>query len=211
MLEFFKKNSYLIVRLMLNQFGMTVFGLMTSMAAAAVDNALAGDGAVGRTCMIWVSVFAIIFYMYINYMAMKEEGQKDKIRLDAGRAEYTPLRGLGIGFFGSLINLVLGVLIVVLSIVTTAAPSAIDAVGGFLGGAKLLESIILAMYWGLMLGVSGVQTIAELPSFWFIIIPLPAMAVSAVAYYFGLSGIDIFGFVKKLFVPVDGKKNKNKK
>lgn len=210
MIDFLKKNSYLIVRLILNQIGMTIFGLMTSMAAAAVDNSLAGGGEVQRTCMIWVSVFAILFYMYINYMAMKEEGQKDKIRLDAGRAEYTPLRGLGIGIWGSAVNLILGIIIVVLSVVTSVIPDAIDAVGGILGGSKLLESVILAMYWGLMLGLSGVQTIAEVPSFWFIIIPLPTVAIAALGYYFGLSNISIFGFVKKLFTPEDAKKTSQK-
>lgn len=210
MLKFLKNNSYLIVRIILNQIGMTMFGLMTSMAAAAVDNSLSGGGEVRRTCMTWVSVFAILFYMYINYMAMKEEGQKDKIRLDAGRAEYTPLRGLGIGFASSFLNIVLGVVIVILSVVVNIAPDTIDAVGGILGGSKLLESVILAMYWGLMLGVSGVATIAELPSFWFVIIPLPTVIVTAVAYYFGLTGVEIFGFVKKLFLPEASKKTNKK-
>lgn len=206
MFGFVKKNSYLIVRLILNQIGMTIFGLMTSMAAAAVDNALAGGGEVQRTCMIWVSVFSIVFYMYINYMAMKEEGQKDKIRLDAGRAEYTPLRGLFIGIWGSVLNVILGIVITVLSVVITVSPEAADSVGGILGGSKLIESVILAMYWGLMLGASGVQTIAEVPFFWFLIIPLPTVAVSAVAYWFGLSDVNIFRYVKKFFTPENSKK-----
>ncbi len=206
MLGFLKNNSYLIVRLMLNQIGMTIFGLMTSMTAAAIDNSLAGGGEVRRTCMIWVSVFSIIFYMYINYMAMKEEGQKDKIRLDAGRAEYTPYRGLFIGLWGSALNIILAFIIVTLSVVTALLAEPVDAVGGILGGAKLIESVILAMYWGIMLGLSGVQTIAEIPAFWFVLITIPTFVVAGLAYYAGLHDVSIFRSVKKLFTPEEGKK-----
>ncbi len=193
MIAFIKNNSYLIFRLMLNQFGMTVFGLMTSMAAAAVDTALAGGGDVRRTCMIWVSVFAILFHMYINYMALKEEGQKDKIRLDAGRAEYTPLRGLYIALCASAINLLLGVIIVITEFIP------LDAAIALCGSCKILSSILQAMYWGLMLGLSGVATIAELPCFWFILIPLPTILCGWISYRNGLHDVSLPRTIKKLF------------
>ncbi len=196
MIAFIKNNSYLIFRLMLNQFGMTVFGLMTSMAAAAVDNALAGGGKVGRTCMIWVSVFAVLFHIYINYMALKEEGQKDKIRLDAGRAEYTPLRGLYIALVASVINLLLGLIIVVADLIP------LDAAIALSGSCKILSSILQATFWGMMLGLSGVATIAELPSFWFIIIPLPTIICGWISYRNGLHDVSLLRAIKKLFTPV---------
>ncbi len=202
MLSFLKTNSHLIFRLILNQFGMTVFGLMTSMAAAAVDNALAGGGEVRRTCMIWVSVFSILFHMYINYMALKEEGQKDKIRLEAGRAEYTPLRGLFVALAASAFNILLGVLIVITSVIP------LDLTIGICGTCKLIASIIQAMYWGLMLGVSGDATIAELPSYWFMIIPIPAIICGFISYRNGLNDVNIFRGIKSLFTPEKSTKSK---
>lgn len=202
MIAFVKNNSYLIFRLMLNQFGMTVFGLMTSMAAAAVDNALAGSGEVRRTCMIWVSVFAVLFHMYINYMALKEEGQKDKIRLEAGRAEYTPLRGLYIALAASAVNFALGIVILITCIIPA------EFAVGICGSCKIFASIIQATYWGLMLGVSGVQTIAELPSVWFIAIPIPTVICGWLSYRNGLNDVNLFRGIKTLFTPETSSKNK---
>ncbi len=195
MLSFLKNNSYLIVRLILNQFGMTVFGLMTSMAAAAVDTALSGGGEVTRTCMFWVSVFAVFFHLYINYMALKEEGQKDKIRLDAGRAEYTPLRGLYISLAASAVNFLLGIIIVIMGLIPA------DFAIGAGGSCKILAAVIQAMYWGLMLGASDVSTIAELPSFWFIIIPIPSVICGWISYRNGLNDVNLLRGIKKLFTP----------
>ncbi len=195
MLSFVKTNSYLIFRLILNQFGMTVFGLMTSMAAAAVDNALAGGGEVRRTCMIWVSVFSVLFHMYINYMALKEEGQKDKIRLEAGRAEYTPLRGLFVALTASAFNILLGLIIIISSFIP------VDAMIALCGSCKVIASILQAMYWGLMLGISGSGTIAALPSFWFLIIPIPAIICGWISYRNGLADVNLFRGIKNLFTP----------
>lgn len=199
MLSFLKKDSYLIWKLILIQIGMTMFGLMTSMAASAVDVAIGSEGDVQRTCMFWVSVFSILFYMYIIYTTLKEEGQKDKIRLDGGRAEYTPLRGLSIALCASVPNLILGVLIIVTGILGAESGLALGWAGALCGSCKVLASIIQAMYWGFMLVVSGVGTIAELPSFWFVVIPLPTIACGYVSYYFGLTNRGIGKFVKIFF------------
>ncbi len=208
MFSFIKSNSYLIVRLMLNQFGMMMFGLMVSMAAAAVDVALAGgSGEVGRTCMLWSSVFSIVFYLFINYMALKEEGQKDHIRLSAGRIEYTPLRGLYIALCASMLNILLGIVIIVTGILGAESGLALEWAGGLCGSAKVIASILQAMYWGLMLGVSGVATIAELPVYWFLFIPIPTIVCGYISYYLGLRDKGIFKAIKGFFTPENSDKN----
>ncbi|MCD7776837.1 MAG: hypothetical protein LUH54_05660, partial [Firmicutes bacterium] len=109
--DFIKENGHLIWRLILNQIGMTVFGLMMSMTGAAIDAALAdGDGAVSRTVNFWASVFSVVFYMFINYWAVKEEGQKDKIRVDAGRRKKNPYKGLLIALCASSLNILLAII-----------------------------------------------------------------------------------------------------
>ncbi len=199
MLSFLKKDSYLIWKLILVQIGMTMFGLMTSMAASAVDVAIGSEGNVERTCMFWVSVFSILFYMYIIYMTLKEEGQKDKIRLDGGRAEYMPLRGLYIALSAAVPNLILGILIIITGVLGAESGPALGWAGALCGSSKVLASILQAMYWGFMLVVSDVATIAELPSFWFVVIPLPSIACGFISYYFGLTDRGIGKFVKNFF------------
>ena len=201
MLAFLKKNSYLIFRLILNQIGMTIFGLMTSMAAAAVDRAIEGGGEIRRTCMIWVSVFSILFYMFINYTALKEEGQRDKIRCDAGREQRTPMRGLIIALCASLPNLIMAALIFIFGLLGSESGPALEWAGGACGSVKVLASILQAMYWGVMLGWSGVQTIAEIPPFVFAIIPLPTILCGFISYYFGIIDVSLGRYIKKFFTP----------
>ncbi len=202
MKNFFSKNGAFIWRLVLNQFGMTVFGIMTAMAASAIDVSLAkGDGVVQRTCMIWVSVFSILFYMFINYMAIKEEGQRDKIRIDAGRLTRDPWRGLKIALCASALNLLLAVFIVIFGLLGSTSGPAIEWAGEIAGTSKLIAAIIQAMYWGVMLGWSGAETIGLVPEFAFLLIPLPSILTCALAYIAGLHEFSFIGPIKSLFKP----------
>ena len=202
MREFLDKNGRLIWRLVLNQIGLTVFGLMTSMAASALDVSMSnGDGVVRRTCMIWVSVFSILFYMYIDYMAIKEEGQRDKIRADAGRIKLDIWRGAKIALCAGALNVLLAVFIFVFGLLGAENGPALEWAGGISGSAKMIAAIIQAMYWGVMLGWSGAATIGEVTPFAFILIPLPAIAISTVAYILGTREFSLVKNIKKLFTP----------
>ncbi len=201
MRDFLKANGRLIWRLILNQFGLTVFGLMTAMAAAAVDNAMAGEGEVRRTCMICVSVFAILFYMFIDYTAIKEEGQRDKIRADAGRITADPWRGVKIALSASAVNFILGVCIILFGILGAENGLGLEWAGAASGTAKVVALVIQAMYWGVLLGLPGVTTIAAVPSFLYLIIPLPAFICASLAYLAGLHDVSLIRRVKSFLTP----------
>ena len=202
MKNFIKDNGHLIWRLILNQIGLTIFGLMTSMAASAIDVSLSnGDGTVSRTCMIWVSVFAILFYMYINYMAIKEEGQRDKIRADAGRITKDTFRGLKIVLCASAFNILLAVAIIVFGILGAENGPALQWAGNICGSAKLLALVIQALYWGVLLGMPGVGTFSDVQSFWYILITLPSIIICTLAYIAGLHEFSIFKKIKSFFTP----------
>ena len=175
MRNFLKENGAFIKRLLLNQFGLTIFGIMTVMTGAAIDNAMSGEGAVQRTCMFWVSVFAIIFYMFVDYAAIKEEGQRDKIRADAGRIKRDSWRGVKIALAASLPCFLLGILSIIFGALGAESGLALEWAGSACGVTKLIALIIQAMYWGVLLGVTGVATIAEIPAFCYLIIPLPGL------------------------------------
>ncbi len=200
-MAFLKKNAHFIWRLILNQIGLTIFGLMTSFSAAAIDGAIAGDGSVQRTCMICVSIFAILFYMFVDYTAIKEEGQKDKIRIDAGRLERDKWRGLKIVLISSLPNLILAVCVNVFGILGAESGLALEWAGSACGSAKIIALVIQAMYWGVLLGLPGVSTIADIPNFFYAIIPLPAIICATLAYIAGLHDISLIRRIKGLFQP----------
>ena len=56
MSNFFRENSYSMVRLFLNQIALTVFGTMLALATAKND-----------TLLIVTSIFSVLFYLYLVY------------------------------------------------------------------------------------------------------------------------------------------------
>ncbi len=201
MKTFLKENAPFIKRLLLNQFGLTIFGIMTVMTAAAIDNAMSGEGTVQRTCMFWVSVFTIVFYMFVDYAAIKEEGQRDKIRVDAGRIARDPWRGLKIALCASMPCFILGLLSLIFGLLGAENGLALEWAGSACGITKLIALVIQAMYWGVLLVSTGVATIAEIPAFCYLIIPLPAFVCVTVAYLAGLHDISLIRRVKDLLTP----------
>ncbi len=104
-MRFFKENSYDIVRLYINQFGITVFALMLYFSASIVK---ADDWTL--TLYLLVSAFSTLFFYVLIYFAAWEFGAKDRIRIDAGRMVYNKYKGLFLGIFAAVPNLVLSLL-----------------------------------------------------------------------------------------------------
>ena len=107
-MRFFKENSYDIVRLYINQFGITIFALMLYFSASIVL-----DSKWTLTLYLLVSLFSIIFFFALLYFAAWEFGAKDRIRIDAGRMEYNKNKGLYLGIFAGVPNFVFSVLSIV--------------------------------------------------------------------------------------------------
>ena len=85
MSSFFKKYSYIIVKLFLNQFAISLFGMGLAFACARSQN---------NTLLLWTSIFSVIFYLFLEYAIMWEVGAKDGI---TARSRHTS-RGLWRGF-----------------------------------------------------------------------------------------------------------------
>ena len=83
MREFWNDNRQTVVRLILNQFGATVMGLLVTAAAHSND-----------TLMLCASLFSTVFYLVLLYCVIWERGGKERIRIDGGRAAWKPLYGL---------------------------------------------------------------------------------------------------------------------
>ena len=87
---FFKKNSYQIVRLFINQIGIAIFGLVLSFVVLTAFREK--DDSVP---LLLVSIFSVLFYLFLIYSVGWEIGGKERIHLDAVKE---PVRG-GKGFF----------------------------------------------------------------------------------------------------------------
>jgi len=176
--NFLKEHSYTIVKMLINQIGMTVFGLMLAMATAS-----------NSTLLLITSVFSIGFYLCLLYMQCWDCGAKDKIRVDGGRLRYFPYKGILMSLSANVINIILGLLAVIGWIFTTDFAQGIPAWSANLYGVcSTIAKFIQAMY----LGVIRLY-MPETP-FSLILIILPSLFASGLGYFMGLKERRLFGF-----------------
>ena len=102
MMNFLKENSYLIFKMLVNQIGMTMFGLVLSMATHE-----------NNTLLLITSIFAVLFYMVLLYTMTWDAGYAEKIRIENNRLKFVPLKGLYMSLVANIPNIVLGILAVI--------------------------------------------------------------------------------------------------
>ncbi len=104
MFKFIKDNSYDIVKMGLNQLGIAMLAIIMTMATHQND-----------ALFVITSILCIIFYLYLLYTMTYDIGQKDKPRLDGGRMEFKPLRGLWLAICANSVNILCGIMVAVFS------------------------------------------------------------------------------------------------
>lgn len=172
MKEFFKKHSYDMMKMFLNQFAVAIFGLVLALATGMAEKS---------TLQIASSVASIVFYMFLLYAMTFEIGLKDKTSVDYGRSKASPLTGLYISLCANSLNFLLAILI------TVGYLSSNQFLSNVGGGATVVALLVEGMYTGLLaVNVGGVPLNSLVWPFFAIIIP--ALVISAVGYYFGLKG-----------------------
>ncbi|MBE6531636.1 MAG: hypothetical protein E7679_06105 [Ruminococcaceae bacterium] len=172
MKEFLHNYSYSSIKMFVNQFAISIFGAMLSMATSAAAN---------NTLSIVVSVISILFYLFLIYTVAWEVGAKDRISVDIGKKKYRPHTGL-------LVSLVANIPNFLIAIVFTAF-SPFKATNTVAGGVCVVTSVLTLLLEGMYLGVTTSISIGAklLNTFWwsYFLIILPAMMVSWVGYYLG--------------------------
>lgn len=176
MLNFLKENSYTIFKMLVNQIGMTIFGIVLSMATAQND-----------TLHLVSSIFSILFYMVLLYTMTWDIGYEEKIRIDHKRLKYNPLKGFYMSLVANLPNIVLGTLFLVgsLSITTYSSeglPLSPAWAINLIGVSKAVISFFEGMYNGLLVVAFGNAAWAHL------LIVLPALVTCTLAYIAGVKG-----------------------
>ena len=103
-MRFFKENYDSIIKLYINQIGIAIFSLFLYTAVGAIksDNGVASPMAKGI-----VSICALLFYFVLIYTVVWEIGAKDRIRIDAGKAERERGKGALMGFIANIPNFII--------------------------------------------------------------------------------------------------------
>ncbi|MBQ7922658.1 MAG: hypothetical protein IJ325_08795 [Clostridia bacterium] len=192
MREFFSENGKIIVKLMLNQFGAAVMGLMITMAASSSDN-----------LMLFASIFASIFYVALLYSVVWEKGGQDRIKVDGGRAAYKPFKGLVMSLIANIPNFVLAILIAVGRYFgSTDGPFGYEWAGNIYAISNAIGRMWNGMYLGLIQTYIPFNPIAHFLDI------LPALFVCGVGYYIGLRNVRILS-IFELKKPKKDTENKN--
>ncbi len=170
---FFSKHSYSMVKMFLNQFATSIFGLVLAIATIKAGN---------RPLAYATSAAAILFYLFLLYTMTWELGFKDRGAVENGRAKKNLWQGTLISLCANIPNFLFAIFIMLGSLLDVSFISSISGVCAFL--TQLLEG----MYTGLLtIRIGG----AALNSYWavYFLLPIPAIIISTVAYIMGLKDI----------------------
>lgn len=186
MKKFFKENSYLIVKLVVFQLGIMIMGIITGFATVNMKAE-------------WVypasSVFCVAFYLFLIWTIGYELGQKDGIRIEAGKMKLDSIRYFLVALVANSLNILLGLLTVFFRLMLNA-PFFGDLQAGVIytpdwarGGyaiCNLLARGLQSMYLGIT------QTLSFENPIFLLIIPIPAILAFGISYHVGVRYKDGF-------------------
>lgn len=182
MKEFFKRYSYDIVRLFINQVVIGLFGLVLALAAGMAAN---------ETLRVVTGIFAVIFFLFMQFASAWRIGAEDRMAIDIGKKKLDISVPFKVWLLANSLNLLLALLIALG--VWFGNGGALSSVAG---GATMIKMIIEGMYTGLLASHVGG---AALNSYWFVhfLTVVPALPAIAAAYICGVKNINFGG----LFMP----------
>ena len=187
-MKFFKENSYDIVKLFINQMGITIFALVLYTAIGFVE-----DKVLKLQVTIILSVFATLFYFALLYTATWEFGAKDKIRIDSGKYSSSKLKGFIMSLIASIPTFVLAAACIVTMLVYLSVGS--DAAYSLFAVFNLFLRFISAMFLGLLQGVFSGLSDPNLKFLWesvgYFVMPMFTALVCHFGYVMGRRDLKI--------------------
>lgn len=193
-MRFLKENSYNIVKLYINQLGISIFSLLLYSSVATMKNEK-----LSLELTVGISVFAILFYFALIYTAAWDIGASDIIKIESGRMKSQKYKGALLAFFANFANLVLaGICVVAMLVYMNGNEGAI----GFSQVSNLILRLTDAMYIGSLQGIfSAFSEDANmynlLQSYGFLATPLLSVIVTHLGYILGMKNFKIFPSSKK--------------
>ncbi len=176
---FFSQYSYSMIKMFINQFAISIFGSVLSLATSAAEN---------RILSMVVSVFAIAFYLFLIYTMTWEIGAKDRISVDVGKKPYRPHTGLLLSLIANIPNL----LIALIYSCVYSTMGTVKIAGSIASVVMTIAMFLEGMYCGLALEIS-VPGGLHLWHYWwtFYLLVIPALATSWIAYFAGFKNFRI--------------------
>ena len=183
-MKFFKENSYDIVRLFINQVGITIFSLVLYVSLGAIE-----DDSTFALLKILMSVFAVGFYLALLYTAAWEYGAKDKIRIDGGRMEPKPGKGALMSLLANVPNLVLALGAILCAIIYISTGN--EGFNTAFSLLTLLVRFVCAMYHGVLHAAflafeSDTVIFNLLQDIGYALVPLLAIGATQLGYSLGV-------------------------
>lgn len=181
MLHFLKERSYDIVKMLLYQIAIALFGISLAIATGPKEGT---DGI--ATLQVASSILSILFYLILIYIMMWDLGAKDAGRIKRGEDGTTRLTGLYMSLVASIPNFLLATFIS-LGLLLADVPFFSNLGGGSATVALLVEG----MYTGLLAIRVGGAPLNSVWFMWFLII-VPLIVTATTGYYAGTKEFKIF-------------------
>lgn len=178
--EFFSDGIDTIIKMLVTQLGMTMFGIMITMTARIVPQFAKQER---NPLVLAASCAAVAFYMFLLYIHTWDKGARDKIRIDGGRLEYCKIKGLYYSLVANSINLLLGLVMCATYYFCDFANNTPSSLCQIFGIANDIARLIQGMYIGILNYIS--PDAISTPPILFIAITFPALAISTLGYYLG--------------------------
>jgi hypothetical protein len=178
MKDFFKRYSYQSVHLFLNQIAIGLFGMVLAFSAGLAES---------TGLKIGTSVFAVIFFLFLQFAAAWRAGSEDRVSIELKKRTKDLLVPFKMWALANSLNLLLA-LFISLGIWFSDI-SFFSTLGGIATPVKLITE---GMYTGLLsIKVGG----APLNSYWFMhfLTTVPALPVIVLAYICGLNNVNFGG------------------
>ena len=175
--EFLKRYSYDSVKMLLDQFVLSIFGFSLAMASIHAQN---------DTLLLFTGIGSVIFYLVMLYSVAWKMGTTDRTTIEMGYRQFKPFTGTLVSLIANIPNLLVATTFMINSLV-----------GDGTGISGVIGRLINGMYLGLM--TLGEFNGDHLHAYWwmYFLITLPAILVSTLAYIMGAKG----KMFAKLMVP----------
>ena len=192
-MKFLKNNSYDIVKLFINQIGITIFSLVLYSAIGFME-----DEALETQLRIWLSVFATCFYLVLIYCTCWDYGARDKIRVDGGKQDRFRSKGALMSLIANIPNFVLALLAVIFMGVYMSAGS--EGAYSSFALVNLIMRFLNAMFLGLLQGIfSFLEDSTDLYYFWqsagYFLAPVITVLAAHLGYTLGFKEKRLLGFL----------------
>ena len=194
MKRFFEKYSYESVRLFLNQFAISLFGLTLGIASYAMKN---------KPLLIITSVASIIFYLFLQYTVAWNTGATDKISIDCNHAKKDMMIPIYMWLLSNVLNFVIAICFTLGFFLKD-----ISFFGNMQGIATIASFLLEGEYFGLLsLQITETFKLLDFPFVYFVI-TLPSLAIALFGYAMGLKGQGHLNFLGQSYPDSDSPEKK---